>query len=79
MPRKSSLSIPRKQRKQRSLQRRFGGLVEDGRLYVFHPAEQSRLVDVLKERQIPYEERLKEVKDCYREIYDHYEEGVMQA
>ncbi|MBP2111977.1 ABC transporter ATP-binding protein [Paenibacillus sp. FSL P2-0089] len=61
------------------LQRRFGGLVEDGRLYVFHPAEQSRLVDVLKERQIPYEERLKEVKDCYREIYDHYEEGVMQA
>jgi ABC-2 type transport system ATP-binding protein len=61
------------------LQRRFGGLVEDGRLFVSNPAEHSPLVALLKEQGIPYEERLKEVKDCYREIYDQIEEGVMQA
>ncbi|MWV45658.1 ATP-binding cassette domain-containing protein [Paenibacillus sp. HJL G12] len=62
------------------LQRQFGGLVEDRKLYVMDPNKHSILCSYLQQQGITFEERLKEVKDCYREIYDiKEEEGVKQA
>ncbi len=62
------------------LQRQFGGLMEDRKLYVTDKNKHSVLCAYLQQRGMTFEERLKEVRDCYREIYDlNPEEGVKQA
>lgn len=62
------------------LQRQFGGLMEDRKLYVTDKNKHAVLCAYLQQRGMTFEERLKEVRDCYREIYDlNPEEGVKQA
>lgn len=51
------------------VQREFGGKIEDDKLFILNTRRYSELVQLLKKGKYIFEERFKEVKDIYREIY----------
>jgi ABC-2 type transport system ATP-binding protein len=51
------------------LQRQFGGRIEDNKLYVTDMTCHESLSNLLKQKGFTFEERFKEVKDIYEEIY----------
>lgn len=55
--------------KLQDVQRVFGGNIEDDKLFILDMNKYNELLQLMKKGKYIFEERFKEVKDIYREIY----------
>ncbi len=51
------------------VQKSFGGKIEEDKLFIINLSKYNELLQLLKKEKYIFEERFKEIKDIYREIY----------